>query len=315
MERTPQPRHRRLRLLLVLSALPWLAVIAAAQLPSWYPGELATNWTVHAALLMLPGWLAVRGDARWGRVFLLALVLALLPFLRAAYAPRAAAVLPGAGQPVKVAEGNLKNWNHERAALRRALLERAADVIGIADTLPADRAAWQGDPAYPYQVWQDQDGTAIKVALLSRRRILASKVHDLGGVHAIEALLDLGDGPLRVVMLHLSRPISAHEWQSRDRELRVLAPLLAQIKEPLVVFGDFNLTLADPMWPVLLAGASLRTAAGHEPASWPDWLGPCGIAIDHILVRGAAIDGLRAFTLPGSDHRGLCAELTVPAAR
>jgi len=316
VERSPQPRrpHPRLRLVLALSAVPWLAVIALAQLPSWYPGELATHWTLHAALLMLPGWLAVREDARWGRVFLLAMVLALLPFLRAAYAPRAAATLDGAGQPVVVAEGNLYYWNHERAALRRALLERAADVIGLAEIIPADRAAWQDDPAFPYQLWQDDHGSAIEVALLSRQRILFSRVHDLGGVHAIEALLDLGAGPLRVVMTHLSSPTSAQLWHGRDRQIRQLAGLLAGSREPLVVLGDLNLTLADPLWPVLLAGAGLRTAAGHEPASWPDWLGPCGIAIDHILVRGTAIDGLRAFTLPGSDHRGLCAELAVPPA-
>jgi endonuclease/exonuclease/phosphatase (EEP) superfamily protein YafD len=314
MERPVQPGRRRLRLLLALSALPWLGVIAAAQLPSWYPGELATHWTAHAALLMLPGWLAVRDDARWGRVFLLAVVLALLPFLRAAYAPRAAA-LPAAGQPLVVAEGNLYYWNRDRAGLRRALLERGADVIGLAEIVPADRAAWQGDPGYPYQVWSDGDGKEIEIALLSRRRILAAKVHDLGGVHAIAATLDLGEGPLRVVMLHLSSPTSVHEWHARDQEIRVLAALLAPVEEPLLVIGDFNLTLADPMWPVLLAGGGLRTAAGHEPASWPNWLGPCGIAIDHMLVRGVAIDGLRAFTLPGSDHRGLCAELAVPAAR
>ncbi len=144
--------------------------------------------------------------------------------------------------------------------------------------------------------------------------MLSSRVHDLGGVHAITALLDLGDGPLQVVMVHLSSPTSVGEWHARDRQLRALAGLLAGIQGPLVVLGDFNLTLADPLWPVLLAGGGVRSAAGHEPASWPDWLGPCGITIDHILVRGAAIDGLRAFTLPGSDHRGLRAELAVPAA-
>jgi endonuclease/exonuclease/phosphatase (EEP) superfamily protein YafD len=315
VERAPQLRHRRARLVLALSAVPWLAVIALAQLPSWYPGELATHWTLHAALLMLPGWLATKDDARWGRVFLFAVVLALLPFLRAAYAPRAAATLPAVGQAVVMAEGNLYFWNHDRAGLRRALLAQAAAVIGLAEIVPSDRAAWLGDPAFPFQVWQDSHGKEIEIALLSRHRILNHQVHDLGGVHAIDALLDLGDGPLRVVMLHLSSPTSAREWRNRDRELRLLAGLLADIQEPLVVLGDFNITIADPMWPVLLASAGLRTAAGHEPASWPNWLGPCGIAIDHILVRDAAIDGLRAFTLPGSDHRGLCAELAVPAAR
>jgi endonuclease/exonuclease/phosphatase (EEP) superfamily protein YafD len=74
------------------------------------------------------------------------------------------------------------------------------------------------------------------------------------------------------------------------------------------------------MWRSFTAHTGLRRAPGPAPATWPAALGPCGIAIDHVLVRGAALSPVTAFTVPGSDHRGLRATVSIgdhgrPAAR
>lgn len=47
------------------------------------------------------------------------------------------------------------------------------------------------------------------------------------------------------------------------------------------------------------------------PATWPAWLGPFGLAIDHVLVRDVALGRMRSVNLPGSDHRGVIAAAQV----
>ena len=307
---------RRLpRLLLLLSALPPLAWILLAQVGGWYPGELASHWTLQAAILLLPGWIAVRHDARWGRIFLLAVVIALLPWLRAAYLPRAQRIEAPQERLVSAVTANLNVWNPRRQALHDALRAGGCDFIGLAEVVPADRALWQGDPLYPNQIWLGGDDHPSELAFLSRLRIIDSRIHDLGGVHVIDALIDLGDGPLRIFMLHLSSPSSTREWHSRNAELAPLARLVQAVQEPLLVMGDFNISPGDAVWQALLKASELKPAPGHEPSTWPSWLGPCGIAIDHLLVRGAGLDGVLAVELPGSDHRGERGIVTVPMAR
>ena len=167
------------------------------------------------------------------------------------------------------------------------------------------------DPRWPNQVWTGRDDV-FKVALLSRRRVVWSKIHEIDGTTAIEALIDLGDGPLRVFVVHPHSPVSPDHARRRDGELVALARLIAETEEPLLVMGDFNITAAAPMWRSFIGATHLRPAPGREPATWPWFLGEVGIAIDHVLARGAALEGVRAVSLPGSDHRGLAATIIVP---
>jgi endonuclease/exonuclease/phosphatase (EEP) superfamily protein YafD len=57
----------------------------------------------------------------------------------------------------------------------------------------------------------------------------------------------------------------------------------------------------------ILTDTGLRPAAGTAPATWPTWVGPLGIAIDHILARDLALGPVTAHALPGSDHRWVVA--------
>jgi endonuclease/exonuclease/phosphatase (EEP) superfamily protein YafD len=297
------------------SAIPALVVILLAQMPSWYPGELACQWTIHAAILLLPGWISRRHDPRWGRVFLIATALALLPWLRAAYQTRAVHLQAPDERPVPVVFADLGVRTPDRDALHRALADTSAEIIGLAGIVPSDRVSWSDDARYPHQIWIKDADRPAELALLSQARIVASHIHDLGGVHAIEALIDLGAGPLRVFLVHLSPPASVEAWHARDQQLGELARLVSAVGEPTLVMGDFNMTPGDPLWPVLLKAGHLLPGAGAEPASWPSLLGPCGIAIDHVLVRGAGLDGLQAVHLRGCDHRGVRAVATVPMGR
>ena len=105
--------------------------------------------------------------------------------------------------------------------------------------------------------------------------------------------------------------MSSELAQRRDRQLAMLARQLQDHPEPVIVLGDFNLTPGTQMWRTFTGYTKLLRAPGPEPATWPAVLGPFGISIDHILARGAAISELTAFEIPGSDHRGLKAMVSI----
>jgi endonuclease/exonuclease/phosphatase (EEP) superfamily protein YafD len=85
-----------------------------------------------------------------------------------------------------------------------------------------------------------------------------------------------------------------------------------------IVTGDFNATLdMRPFRDLLSDGyrdAAEQSGAGRTPAFPADsWLPPM-IAIDHILTRHCRATSLRTLEIPGSDHRGIVASVTIPSS-
>jgi endonuclease/exonuclease/phosphatase (EEP) superfamily protein YafD len=297
--------------LVLAASLPASAGIALAQTAAWtWAGELASHWTLHGALALLPALVVFRRDARWGRVLVVLMAFGLAPWLIAAFAPRAVAP-PAVAATARVACANVYYYNRERERLVAALVALDPDILGLVEVGDEDRRLLKPDPRWPHQVWTSRRDL-FKVALLSRRRIVTSQIHEFDGTTAIEALIDLGAAPLRVLLIHPYSPTNPQSAQRRDHALAQIAERSAASREPLVVVGDWNLTAGAPLWRPLLARSGLHPAPGRQPATWPWFLGPCGIAIDHILARDAGLDDLAAFSLPGSDHRGLVATVAVP---
>lgn len=292
---------------LLLAATLWPAIgIVLGHLSdyTWY-GELASHWTAHAAVALLPAMVVFRRDARWGRVFLMLLVLALLPWVQASWSTRAALT----GTPIAhatVATANVQFYNQERGEVQAAIAALDSDLVSLVEVTASDEAVLRSNSTWPHQVWSNKNDVT-KVALLSRHRIVTHSFHQFDGGSVIEALVDLGESPLRVFVIHPMAPVSPQQTTQRDRQLAMLAQELALEKhpEPVLVLGDFNLSPGAPMWRNFLGYTKLLRAPGSAPATWPALLGPCGIAIDHVLVRGGTLAPLTAFHIPGSDHRGL----------
>ena len=77
-----------------------------------------------------------------------------------------------------------------------------------------------------------------------------------------------------------------------------------------MVVGDLNTVSWDrAMWR-LCSSSGLRVGTvPHEP-TFPSVLGLALIPIDHVLVSpGAAVVRSSTFVIPGSDHRGLIADI------
>ena len=288
--------------------------IMLGQLSAWtWYGELACHWTLHGALALLPAMVVFRRDVRWGRLFMVLLALALLPWAQAAWSPRAT-VTGTVIASASVATANVQFFNEDRAQTQAALAATDVDLFALQEVTASDEAALRPNPRWPFQVWGGRPDLT-RVALLSRQRIVSQRLHDFAGTTVIEALVDLGESPLRVFVIHPSAPVSAELAKRRDRQLALLARELdvEAHPEPVLVLGDFNLSHGAALWRSFAGYTGLRRAPGPAPATWPALLGPFGIAIDHVLVRGAGLSGLEAFAVPGSDHRGLRANIGIVA--
>jgi endonuclease/exonuclease/phosphatase (EEP) superfamily protein YafD len=89
----------------------------------------------------------------------------------------------------------------------------------------------------------------------------------------------------------------------RNVYLERVASHCARIEGPLLLAGDFNLTPWSPFYSDFIRATGLVNAARGRLATWPAWLGPLGIPIDHALLRGS-LSLVRIASGPdlGSDH-------------
>ncbi len=310
-QQTQRVRPRWHWLLLAATVCPMLGIILA-QLSAWtWYGELACHWTIHAAVALMPAMVVFRRDTRWGRLFFALLILALLPWVQASWSARATV----SGKTVAtatLATANVQFFTTDRADTQAVLAATDIDLFALEEVTASDEAALRPNPRWPFQVWSGRQDLT-KVALLSRHRIVTQKLHDLDGASIIEALIDLGESPLRVFVIHPIAPVSPEFATRRNRQLAMLARELSAEShpEPLVVLGDFNLSPGASLWRSFTGYTGLRRAPGPSPATWPALLGPLGIAIDHVLARGAALSELTVFSIPGSDHRALRATIVI----
>lgn len=132
------------------------------------------------------------------------------------------------------------------------------------------------------------------------------------------ALVDLGDGgAVEFVAVHPVPPTySARTWRAELAALPGCGPGCGPAVR--VLAGDFNATVDHGSFRRLLrrgyVDAACRRGAGLRP-TWRLGRFPL-VTLDHVLVdRRASVNSFRAFDIPASDHKAVCAELLLPRVR
>jgi len=306
-----------LRLLLLGLTVPcavWCLLAMSAAW--WWPGELASHWSRHAALLLIPAMAAWRFNAVVCGPLCLAFVAGLAPWLDSVPLPSA----PGP-RTLSVVSANMLYLNRQADSIP-TILDQGADVVMLCELWPpaGDLQRIQ-DPRYPFTVSAvRKGGFNDAMALLSRYPLREIQIRDESSEPWITALVEVPGGSVRLVAVHPEDPTRQVRSIRRDRQLGTFAALAAASVEPVVVAGDFNCTVGSPAWRPL-AAAGLAPSSGFRPGTWPAGfpighvrinLGLAGIRIDHVLARGAVVRAERVFTIPGSDHRGIRADLALP---
>lgn len=307
---------------LALAGLLLASLLAQCGRCGWLP-ELATHFRIQYLVVALLLALAFAVMRRPVPALLAAGLLVLQGWYGAAYllplaTPRD---LPAAAAP-RLLSLNLYYRNHDHDVVRDYLRRRDPDVLVLSELTPE----WVRELApvtarYPYWKSVDQRGP-WGLGVFSRYPLREAVALNLGvpGSVNVRAIVELPGGALDLVAVHLSSPTSAARAAMRNRQLEALAKLLGPAATaaapPRLLLGDMNLTPFSPYFTTLLAQTGLRDARQPDGllGTWPSWLPPLQIAIDHCLVDAAlAATRVRRGPDVGSDHYPL--EVTLLPAR
>jgi endonuclease/exonuclease/phosphatase (EEP) superfamily protein YafD len=295
----------------------WALVRLGGVQPPWPASALlaVTPWVIPVCVVTLAA--AAATGNRWAAVVAAVAALAL-----------AVVVVPRAwgtgdqrdGVVLRVMTANLRVGGADPAAIVRLVREERIDLLALQEYTPrawADLSRAGLETLLPYRVG-DAEPLAIGSALYARYPLAdaGSPVGPGGFVQETAVLGAPGAVPLAVTSVHPCAPFTpAHQRCWRDGLDREPRPVPGGPDR--LLMGDFNATLDHPALRRLI-GSGYRDAAdavgsGLRP-TWPADVVPA-VTLDHVLVDARA--GVRAVSLhpvPDTDHRAICAVLTLPRA-
>lgn len=297
-----------LRLARFDSGYPATVVEAAAPLTFLlaYPLFAAALWRRRATLCVIAG-IGITGHLVWFG--------GMLPVVHDGQP------LPKDGIRLKVLTANLYADNARAGSVVTGIVAAQPDVVAFEEfsnvTAPGIVASTLS-ASYPYRFLSPRN-SPDGMALYSRLPLEATDRLVLAGRQVIRATVVTDRGPVTVVVVHTVSPVSARASSAWSAQLRGVESMLETIPGPMIVLGDFNATLGNREFPDLLRSAHLQDvldATGRGYAmTWPaNRFLPPYVRPDHVLAgRGVVPLGGHTVAVPGSDHRGIVAELGLPA--
>lgn len=216
---------------------------------------------------------------------------------------------PQTGEGMRVMTVNALAWNRESRRLADHLVEAPYDIVAVQEAPGLGDHLAMLRRAYPYSEGCETPQTC-DLLLLSRRPLRDAQhtPFPLQGNRLISASVEMDGRELTVVATHLTKP--HHDFTQAQEVVKIMG-LFGQLGPDTVLMGDLN----SAPWSGVLDWLEQRTGLdgprGYRP-TWPVDLGPLGVPIDHILMRG----GVRASAIDvrddpmGSNHRSVTARLT-----
>ena len=297
-----------------------VAVLSASLLVCWgaesFPLELLTHFHIQYAAvgIFLILYEFCRRSYRFlavGALITLLTIPALIPYLIRSNAQ------PSRDPVLTMLVLNVHTKNTKREDVVHVLQTRSADVIGVLEVnqVWADALATLS-VEYPYTVFEPRDDN-FGLALLSKRPLSQVKSDALQRNQPPTIIAQIEAGPHKVLLslTHPVPPISTESFNLRNSQLDSIASMLSD--EPMsVLMGDLNCSPWSPFFERLLRNGRLRDTrkgVGLLP-TWPSQFPLLLTPIDHILVGQRIVSSsLESVSIPGSDHRGLFAQVSLQA--
>ncbi len=281
--------------------------------------ELTCHFTVQylaVACACLVISLAFR-DWRWATVALLSVAMngaAVLPW----YLEKAAPPPPGESQSLRLLLCNVYTANRQSAAVLELIHRERPDLIVLEEVNDRWMAGLEAlGKSHPFSKWIPRSDN-FGIAVLSRIALIDSRESLLDGqVPSILAGFNFAGQKISLLATHPLPPGSRSTFRSRNAQLRSLAMLAAQSKNPTIVLGDLNVTPWSPDYARLVRDSGLRDARrGHGILpTWPTMLPAMMIPLDHCLASPSLrVAAIRRGPHVGSDHLPLIVDLAVPIA-
>lgn len=166
----------------------------------------------------------------------------------------------------------------------------------------------------PYSALQ-QDSDSFGTEIYSKLPLRNTSVQSLkGGRKVLVSSVNIRDRVVTIIGVHLNIPTRKGLYYLRNQQLATLADYVAKIKNPVLVVGDFNITMWSPFYKRFVRKANLQNARsgfGLLP-SWPSKMPLLSIPIDHCLISpNIKVLKIRTGRKVGSDHLPLITDLAV----
>jgi endonuclease/exonuclease/phosphatase (EEP) superfamily protein YafD len=231
------------------------------------------------------------------------------------YFPAAAFAGATPGQHLRILHSNVLTNNR-----------RYSDVISLVKAEQPDIAvfvevstAWARELAvlsemFPYSL-QQQESENFGSAIYSKLPLENASVQGFSSRRkSLLADVKFQGKTISLILAHPSVPIKQESFIDRNQQLAAIGEYGAQVKNPLIVVGDFNTTMWSPFYKNMVKTGKLRNARsgfGLLP-TWPTFMPLVYIPIDHFLVsKEIGVLKIRTGRNVGSDHLPLITDLVL----
>ena len=228
-------------------------------------------------------------------------------------APAFAGATPG--QHLRILHSNVLTSNR-----------RYSDVISLVKAEQPDIAvfvevstSWARELAvlsemFPYSL-QQQESENFGSAIYSKLPLENASVQGFSSQRkSLLADVKFQGKTISLILTHPSVPIKQYSFIDRNQQLAAIGEYAAQVKNPLIVVGDFNTTMWSPFYKNMVKTGKLRNARsgfGILP-TWPTFMPLVYIPIDHFLVsKEIGILKIHTGRNIGSDHLPLITDLVI----
>jgi len=155
------------------------------------------------------------------------------------------------------------------------------------------------------------------VALLSRVPLIDPRLEDFStvGLPSITAAFWIGQTRITLLGTHPLPPVGTLQAGLRNGQLERISEWVQAQDDAVIVVGDLNITPWSPVFQTLIRKTGLRNSAEGRglQGTWPAFLPPMRIPIDHFLHGGAvSVHERSILRFDGSDHLPQLVEFGAP---
>jgi endonuclease/exonuclease/phosphatase (EEP) superfamily protein YafD len=302
-----------------------LSTVGLAWMSTRYLGTARHRVVVPASLVpfsLVPAALGAALAVASRRLVVAVVSVLVVLAIAATQLPMYAGTATATGRPLRVLTLNMRLGSADPAQTVALARARRADVVALEEMTPEALAGLTTagiGTDFPYALTAPR-ADAAGLGLFSRTPLTDTRVvgeawthnSDVTSLAARIGTTGSGPGPvLFVTHVPAPWPEPAGQWTA---QLDALVGEAARTAGPLIIAGDFNSTFDNAPFRRFLGEARLSDAGELAGAGWmrtypADRAFPPIIAIDHVLVRGVGAASVATFTVHGSDHRALLADL------
>jgi len=194
-----------------------------------------------------------------------------------------------------VMTANVLTSNRKQDAILKQIESADADVFAILELGAPLRNRLEAELAetYPHRTSVPQDGGNFGIGLYSRYPMsdVDSFSTNFDDIKSIAATVETDSASFRIIATHPLPPIGKSGFQSRNEHMRILGERVSnfrrEMKMPVVVMGDLNLTPWSPLFGDFETQSGLKQATGGNEIV-PTWYAkpffPFGLVLDHVLL-------------------------------